>query len=198
MIQRNEYITKTDESTGMVCGYGLRGRGPEMERKGRRAAAVLIAMAVLLAGAFLAGRAMAEKTEQPAEAYVMLKAGDYLHVRTGPGKRYEKLGYLESGDRVITDGWIRGKWVHVIGLSMEETEGWIYGGYIVDEMPEQMDGEIYKVTARGRVACRKWAWGPRQGWVKRGSRVKVYAMGGGWALTNRGYIMSDYLDACEK
>ena len=192
---QNHYSTQKDRCTGMVICYGLENHGPEM-KKGGTLKAIIAALAFLaiLAGAFFVGRALAEDVQT---VYVMMKTGDYVNVRTGPGKRYQKLGYLETGDDIQTDGKTRNGWLHIVNLNMEAEEGWIYAGYTVDEKPEQLTGESFRIDAPGRVACRKWVNGPRRAWAKKGSTVTVYAIGGEWALTNRGYIRAEYLEVTE-
>ena len=50
------------------------------------------------------------------------------------------------------------------------------------------------VRSDGRVAVRKWVGGKVSGWLKDGETVFVRWMGGGWAVTARGYVMTDFLE----
>ena len=124
--------------------------------------------------------------------WVMCKS--FVNVRFRARKRAAVLGRVESGEQVWTDGKRDGPYVHVVRLSMESEDGWIHGGYLVDEEPARMDGERYRVCSNGRVALRRTVDGPRRAWGKSGSTLKVYAMGGGWALTNRGYIRTEFIE----
>lgn len=194
-MMRNHYSIKKDICTGGVFCYGLQGRGPEMrnrKEKMRRLFWAIVALVMLAAGA-MAGRALADESEVYT-VYAMLKPGDYVNVRASAGKRGAIIGYLELGDSAQTDGKTKGAWLHLVNLSMEETEGWVHAGYISETEPVQQGGQTYSISASGRVACRKWINGPRRAWAKKGAKVKVYAMGGEWALTNRGYIRAEYLE----
>jgi hypothetical protein len=56
------------------------------------------------------------------------------------------------------------------------------------------NGKTCTISANGRVACRKWADGPRRAWTVNGSTVKVYAYASDWALTSKGWIRTEYID----
>ena len=121
--------------------------------------------------------------------WVMCKPGSRVNVRRTPGGA--EIGYLECGDWFETDGWIR---CYGIG---EYGEGWVWCGYVATEEPEQI-GRQYRVASNGRVIIRKWMNGPKvdgKGYLVNGSTVQVFAMADGWAVTNRGYIMEEYLEA---
>lgn len=192
-MKQGYYTSKTAECTGQVYCYGINNR--QAGRKNRKPL-IMMAVCVLIAAAIIAaliGWAAAEEME----LYAMVRDGDFVNVRASASRRSESIGRLECGDMVITDGVTRGDWVHLIRLSLESAEGWVHSGYLVTEKPEVLSWEKRTVRANGRVACRKWADGPRRAWAKNGSAVKVYAIGGGWALTNRGYIAEDYLEGAE-
>ena len=67
---------------------------------------------------------------------------------------------------------------------------------MVTEEPVQVY-EQYICVAKKRVACRKWIGGPQTSmpWLKNGSDVDVFYMADGWAITSRGYIQSEWLEA---
>lgn len=127
------------------------------------------------------------------DAWIICQPGDWVHARDRASTKSESLGMLVTGDRVKIDGHNRNGFMHVIDLRLEETEGWIYAGYLVTEEPVDMGGELHWIRANGRVACRKYLDGPRRCWVIDGSTVKVYYMGGGWAVTNKGFIQSEFI-----
>ena len=58
------------------------------------------------------------------------------------------------------------------------------------------------VTAKNRVACRRWVDGPqaeingKPSWLVNGSEVKIFYMSEEWACTSRGYIKSEWLEVC--
>ena len=119
----------------------------------------------------------------------------YVNVRSEPNKRSTVIGFLDAGDAFETDGTVRNGYVLAQGIG--ESEGWIYSGYTSDEPPVKAD-ERYVCVARRRVACRRWADGPRIsgkcGWMYTGSSVKVYYWTSEWAVTSRGYIASEWLE----
>ena len=153
---------------------------------------VLFALILLLIG-ILVDPAFAE--DEDYEVWALLKPGDYVNVRISPNKKSEKIGYLDAGDGCMTDGKTKNGFLHVYGVG--ETDGWVYKWYMVTEKPEVVN-EYYVVTAIKRVICRKGVGGPRikgrLGWMKNGTRVKVFCIAGEWALTNRGYVKSEWLE----
>ena len=50
------------------------------------------------------------------------------------------------------------------------------------------------IVAEGRVAARKWIEGPVARWIQPGETVTVFWMSSEWAVTDRGYIRSEYID----
>ena len=65
------------------------------------------------------------------------------------------------------------------------------------EKPEKI-GERYVCSAVKQVACRKWMGGPQvdqKPWLKNGQFCEVFLMADGWAVTSRGYVKSEWLEA---
>lgn len=151
----------------------------------------LAALAALILIAALAGSCLGEETEK----WVICREKSCVYVRAAPGKKAMIIGRAELGDLVVTDGIRKGKYVHLIGLSMESEDGWIHGGYLVDSEPVKMNGEIYRISSRWVVAVRRTVNGSRRAWAKPGAQLKVYAMSEEWTLTNRGFVMTKYLEA---
>ena len=152
--------------------------------------------AVLFAVSFAIGwRAVADADNDTLTCWVMCKPGDYIHIREWPGRNAVVLGRLECGDSFETTGRTKDGWAEV-ACSLEDTRGWIYSGYLVFEEPVQLGeyGKTCTISANGRVACRKWADGPRRAWTVNGSTVKVYAYASDWALTSKGWIRTEYID----
>lgn len=121
---------------------------------------------------------------------------DYLNVREKPNKHSAIVGYIDSCDSFETDGTIRNGYIRVFGIG-EAMDGWVYAGFTVDEQPERVD-ERYVCVAIRRAACRRWTDGPRisgkAGWIYNGSDVRVFFRTSEWAVTNRGYIASEWLE----
>ena len=163
-----------------------------MDKTGIIVIAVLFALIILLVG-ILIDPAFAESEDY--EVWALLKPGDYVNVRISPNKRSEKIGYLDAGDSCWTDGKTKNGFLHVYGVG--ETDGWVYKWYMVTEQPEVVN-EYYTVCALKRVLCRKGVGGPRikgrLGWMKNGTRVKVFSIAGEWAITSRGYVKSEWLE----
>lgn len=127
--------------------------------------------------------------------YVLCRPGSAVNVRNKPKKDAFVVGWVEFGRFVHTDGKERNGFVHVIDLAAETTEGWIYAGFLVDEQPRK---EKYKAEVwGGRVIARSCVNGKRLKTLREGQTVTVYAQTNRWAVTNRGYIMCDWLRGVE-
>lgn len=148
---------------------------------------ILIIMAVMTAGA--------EETDGLTRRWILCKPGSQVNVRRKPSKKAEAVGFLEVGDWFWTDGSSRDGWIRCCGVG-EYGEGWIYGGYVAEEEPVEIC-QRYVCVANNRVACRRWIDGPKTSapWLKNGSTVEVFYVADGWAMTSRGYIRSEWLEA---
>ena len=159
---------------------------------------VSIAVAVLVAlGGLIWHFGICWADDGTTTMWIMCQPGDYVHARSGPSTKRESLGRLETGDHVEVDGRTKHGFAHVQELGLEESDGWIYAGYLIDEEPRDARGMVYTVTANGRVACRKCIDGERRCWVVDGSQVKVYWYTSEWAVTNKGFIMTMYLEGLD-
>ena len=135
-----------------------------------------------------------------ATAWALCKPGAQVNIRRSASKKSEICGFLEVGDEFRTDMKTKNGFLHVIGMG-EYGEGWVYLGFVSTEKPEPVF-ENYCVIAKNRVACRRWCDGPqvagKLGWIYNGSDVTVFYTGDGWAVTSRGYIRSEFLEADPK
>ena len=125
------------------------------------------------------------------ERYVLCM--DRVNIRQGPGRNSNEIGWLECGDRVWVDGKKKNGYVHCVGLNIEEGEGWIHKGYLVEDEPVKI-GRQATITSRGRLAARKYVDGKRTRWLRAGAKLKVYWWTSEWSLTDCGYVKSMYLD----
>ena len=151
----------------------------------------LIIVIVFIIGAIIGSYCFGE--EPLATCWIMCKPGSYVTIRSEPRKSAEVRGYLDSGDSFQTDGESIDGWI----TCCSGEGGWVYTGYVVTEKP-QVVGERYICAAKKQVACRKWMSGPQidgKPWLRNGEYVQVFLMADGWAVTNRGYIKSEWLDA---
>lgn len=114
-------------------------------------------------------------------------------VRKTPSKGASETGRLDFGDDVWTDGKKKNGYLHVIGIT-EAGEGWVFAGNTITDQPEKLTRAWANVAATGRVMTYRWINGKRNGWVKIGSEVKVYAISEEWAVTSKGYIRTKYLE----
>lgn len=158
----------------------------------RKPLAVLAALALVL-GVFTAayGGIRARAEESTTSAWAICKS--YINIRLWPSTEATAVGYLDPCDRVEVDGRTKSGFAHVV----YPVDGWVYAGYLVFSEPKAV-GETYTVVARRRVAARRWVDGPQMGtkpWLVNGSTVTVLYMSDDWALTNRGYVKSEWLEA---
>lgn len=140
-----------------------------------------------------ASEAEAEEMEGR-QCWVLCMPDGIVNVRSKPKKNAEAFGGAMCGADMLTDGKMRNGFLHVYDIPAEENEGWISARYIVYDEPEAVNAEMI-VRAEGRVACRKWIAGKITGWVRNGDAVTVYFLSEEWAVTSRGYIMTEFLEA---
>ncbi len=145
------------------------------------------ALAIIAILVSLIGTAFAENN-----IWVMCKT--YVNIREKPSSRSEVIGRFDSGEGLETDWKRSGDWLHLIHLSCEIDEGWVYAGYIVESQPERVNDK-YSVSSNGRVALRTKVDGDRRAWAKKGTELTVLWRADDWTLTTRGYIRSEYLEA---
>ena len=150
-------------------------------------AAVILVILIATAVTFCRGESLAT-------CYVMCKPGSRVSVRWSPSKSAPESGYAECGDSFHTDGESYDGWIRCYDIG---EGGWIYSGYVSTQKPEKV-GERYVCVANRQAACRKWMGGPQieeKPWIKNGQFCQVFVTDGEWAVTNRGYIKMDYLEA---
>lgn len=160
---------------------------------GKKKALIWIIVLALAAG-FIGEtvRIRAEAEDMTAAGWVICQPGDYVNARRKASTRSESLGRLEAGYPLRLTGKTKNGFAQVTGLSLEETEGWVYAGYIVFDEPVWI-GKTMTIRANGRVAARKCADGERRCWVTDGSTVTVYWMAGEWSVTSKGFIRTEYI-----
>ena len=128
------------------------------------------------------------------QVWVLCDPESYVTLREGPGKRKAEFGGVLCGAELWTDNKAKNGFLHVLEIPAEESEGWISGRYIVYDRPVEMN-RVMRIRGDGRVALRKWVGGPVKGWILPGETLTVWWMSGSWAVTGRGYIRSEFLEA---
>ena len=119
------------------------------------------------------------------------RPGRMVNVRSRPTTSARVVAWVECGQYVQTDGQEKRGFVHVVNLPAEEDAGWIFAGYLVDEAPRirTYTAEVWE----GDVVARSSVNGRRLRKLREGRTVTVYAQTNRWAVTNRGFIMCDWL-----
>lgn len=148
----------------------------------------LIAMITALAALFAAQTVMAESDGY----FVLCKPGSIVNARFSPNTRADVVGRYECGDYVRTDGEEKNGFVHIVDCSLECSDAWISKRYLVESEPRACNLRVI-VIASGRVAARAWVDGKRNGWLKPGQEVTIYAQSDEWCVTNRGYVRTEFL-----
>lgn len=127
------------------------------------------------------------------ECYIICNPKSYVCVRRSPRKGAEETGRLDFGDNIFTDGKKKNGFIHVIDIT-EDSEGWVFAGNVISDKPEQLMNAWANVAATGRVMSYRWVNGAKNNWIQVGTQVVVYAMSDEWAVTDRGYIRTQYLE----
>ena len=127
------------------------------------------------------------------ECYIICNPKSYVCVRRSPKKGAEETGRLDFGDNFITDGKKKNGFIHVIGIT-EAGDGWIFAGNVISDKPEKLKNARATVAATGRVMSYRWVNGSKNCWINVGSELVVLAISNDWAVTNKGYIRTQYLE----
>lgn len=126
--------------------------------------------------------------------YAICQPDDYICIRSKANRKSHEEGYLLCGFSIYVSDKTKNGFVYSSELNTESGEGWIFTGYLVDDEPLDMDGKLYQVVSNARVAARKYINGPRRGWLKNGDLVEVHYMTEEWCVTNKGFVMTKYLE----
>ena len=155
---------------------------------------LILALVLLLASYTIANEVNKAHAETVyATEYILCK--DYVIIRQWANRHATEVGQLDPGDEIEIDGKTKDGFAHIVS----PTDGWVWAGNIVFSPVEKVDRLAY-VTARKRLAARRWVDGPNvesKPWLITGSEVRVYYMDSEWAVTNRGYLKVEYLEVEE-
>lgn len=135
----------------------------------------------------------AEADEMVCTRWVLCQPDSEVLIRARPDRRSEVVGAACCGEQLRSDGRERNGYIHLVDVNNETGEGWISEKFVVFDEPYRIDAEGV-IIGKGRVACRDSVSGKRIGWASAWSSVTVYWISSEWAVTDRGYIMSEYLE----
>lgn len=125
------------------------------------------------------------------EYYIICQPTSYVNVRILPNKDASIIGRYELGQEVQSDGKRQNGFLHLTELSLENSEGWVFAGFVTGAIT------VETRTARVRknkVACRRAIKGTRRKWLQKGDVVTVFAWSDEWAVTSQGFIMTEFLE----
>ena len=126
--------------------------------------------------------------------YALCRPGDYVHARKLPSRNSTSLGRFETGDEIQTDGKTKDGFVHVVNAPFEEKECWVHCGYIVFDRPEKMFGRTATVVCNGNLLVRQCVDGKVVKKLKNGTELQIFYWSGEWAVTNRGYVRTEFIE----
>lgn len=163
-------------------------------KKAFASAGITALAALILFTVFMLGYAdvVASADSTTAKAWIMCQPGDYVNVRERASRKSDSFGRLDTGSALRVTGETKDGFAKC-EVALEQSQGWIYAGYIVFEEPVSMNGRKMVIRSNGRVACRKCIEGQRRCWAYDGDEVSVWYMADGWAVTNKGFIRTEFL-----
>ena len=184
------YNTNEDNSKGPVFMY----RPYPPEKRKTKLNKFQITLRVILAAVIIAAVIIFACRAEDVYAKGWIICEDYVQIRQWASRNATSIGQLDPGDEIEIDGKTESGWAHIVS----PCDGWVWAGYITFSEPQKIDAPGV-VTAKKRVAARRWCDGPNvdsKPWLISGSEVRIYWMCDDWALTNRGYVKSEWLEVC--
>ena len=123
--------------------------------------------------------------------FIICNPQSYVCVRNTPKKGGKEAGRFDCGDYVRSDGVKKNGYLHI--TEAMEGDGWIYAGNVVDD-PPVIEKQKMRVNSNSNVICRRSVYGRKVGILTNGDVVTVYARSEEWAVTDKGYIMTEFLE----
>lgn len=154
---------------------------------------IAAALIGILIGAAIGSRIIARAEDHLTEAWVLCQPDSYINIRAKANSHSRNEGTLISGDRIWVDGKTKDGYAHCDNMTTEAGEGWVHAGYIVFDEPEIIN-RVCVIDSNGRVACRRTIDGDRRCWIVDGSEVYVYMAASDWAVTDKGFIRTKFID----
>lgn len=131
--------------------------------------------------------------EEEIECWILCQPNSYVNARIFASGRSTIVGRLECGDKIYTDGVEKKGFLHCFA-NTESSDCWIHKGYIVFSEPHVPFIRDTQIISNGRVAARRTINGKRRCWLRDGQKIKVYMMSDEWAVTNKGFVKTEYID----
>lgn len=125
-------------------------------------------------------------------AWILCQPNDWVNARAKASTRSQSEGRFETGDVITLDGKEKNGFVHVVDVSFEVSECWVYAGYVSYAEPVVVNKRAV-ISSSQRVRARKTIDGKRRRWLEGGTSVYVYYIAGDWSVTNEGFVKTEYL-----
>lgn len=184
-------------TNGQGKGYKMKQNKYITEKAKAQMMAILAAAIGIFIGTFIGLQLVARGEENRlTEAWVLCQPDSYVNIRERASSRSAYAGMLMSGDQIWVDGRTKDGYAHCENMSNELGEGWVHAGYIVFEEPEEVNRQC-RISSNGRVSCRRTIGGDRRCWVVDGSEVFVYQVAGEWAVTDKGFVKTEFIGGLE-
>ena len=184
-------------TNGQGQGYKMKQNKYITEKAKAQMMAILAAAIGIFIGTFIGLQLVARGEENRlTEAWVLCQPDSYVNIRERASSRSAYAGMLMSGDLIWVDGQTKNGYAHCDDMPNEAGEGWVHAGYIVFEEPEEVNKEC-RISSNGRVSCRRTIGGDRRCWVVDGSEVFVYQVAGEWAVTDKGFVKTEFIGGLE-
>ena len=149
----------------------------------KRAAIIILMILCMVAGACAEER----------ECYIICQPTGLVNAHSSPKLKAPEVGWLILGKKLVTDGRMKNGFVYVTGICGESEDGWVSAKYVTYEEPLSIDVQA-TVKSKGRVAARRGINGKRIAWLKPGSEVTLLVWTEDWCVTDRGFVMTKYLE----
>ena len=130
--------------------------------------------------------------EQYTRAWIVCQPNDYVNARNRPSSRSECVGWFDPGEEILLDGEKQNGFLHCVGR-FETCGAWVFSGYVVYEEPVKTDIHAYVISNR-KLQARKYINGKRRCWLKTGDEIKIHWYTNEWCVTNKGFVMTRYLE----
>lgn len=197
MSEQKKSPQATATANGQSAEYEMNRKQYITARARAQMMAILAAAVGILIGTFIGLQLVARGEENRlTEAWVLCQPDSYVNIRERASSRSAYAGMLMSGDQIWVDGRTKDGYAHCENMSNELGEGWVHAGYIVFEEPEEVNQEC-RISSNGRVSCRRTIDGDRRCWVVDGSEVFVYQVAGEWAVTDKGFVKTEFISGID-